>query len=140
MPYKSKEFRFIIGLIIGVFGTILGIWLFPESVASYHWAVFGAAIACALGFSLLLYLMDYHRAENNRLRLFLRLYLFAISAVLVAPQFVPFITILGFKNGGKLIDALPLIAIFIAIAGAYLREIHTELDVRLHRDQKSDKT
>jgi len=116
---KTKEVRFMAGIGLGAVGTLLVVYLMPGAVSAYHWSILLLALMASIGFAYFLFYSDYDDPEPVRLRLFLRLYFFALVTIFVAPGFFLNDMVQGISSAvpaiARLLPVIPLVAVFVAI-------------------------
>ncbi len=136
---SPRDLRFYAGIAIAAVGTCLAAYIMPDALKAYHWTVLIFAILMAAGFAWFLNMSDSDLAENVRLRFFLRSYLMAMVATLLAPTFLRGVLfMLDAKAADRLIGVFPIVAVFVAMTAAYVSSSNIQ-DVVVHRNARGVK-
>ena len=114
-----KEIRFFAGLGLGGVGTCLAVYLIPNALSAYHWAILVTAFLTACGFASFLFFSDYDQPESIRLRFFLRYYLTAVAITFLAP--VALADLAPVVSESRFLKILPLFSLFVAMVAAFAK-------------------
>jgi uncharacterized membrane protein len=136
---SRKELRFYAGMAIAGAGTCLAVYIMPGALKAYHWWILIIALLMSAGFAAFLNVADSDLAENIRLRFFLRTYLMAVVATLMAPTMLPgAMFMLDSSTMGRLMSVFPILAVFVAMTAAYVSSSNVQ-DVVLHRNSRENR-